>query len=76
MKFNPSMIDSLTNFTPATWTMIVLASGTEDITLTTSLSLTSLSQAVSNPSYTNQLLVYSICNNNLQTTLNNFNYEE
>ena len=65
------MTDFLTNFTLATWTMIVLASGTEDITSTTSLSLTSLSRTVSNPSYTNQTLTYSICNNDLKITLNN-----
>ena len=76
MKFNPSMFDSLTNFTPATWTMNVLASGTEDITSTASLSLTSLSHTVSNPSYTNQSLTYSICNNDSKITLNNFNYKE
>ena len=66
MKFYSSMFNSLTNFTPATWTMNVLASGTEDITSTTSLSLTSLSLTVSNPSYTNQTLTYSICNNDLK----------
>ena len=65
MRFNPSMTDSLTNFTPATWTMNVLASGTEDITSTTSLSLTLSNQGVSNPPYTNQTLTYSICNNDL-----------
>ena len=59
MKYNPSMFDSLTNFTPSTWTMNVLASGTDDITSTTSLSLTSLSRTVSNPSYTNETLTYS-----------------
>ena len=59
MKFYQSMIDSLPNFTPATWTMNVLASGTEDITSTTSLTLTSSSQTVSNPPYTNQTLTYN-----------------
>ena len=59
MKYNPSMFDSLTNFTPSTWTMNVLASGTDDITSTTSLSLTSLSRTVSNPSYTNETLTYN-----------------
>ena len=59
MKFYQSMFDSLTNFSPTTWTMNVLASGTEDITSTTSLSLTSLSNSVSNPTYTNQTLTYN-----------------
>ena len=60
MKFNPSMIDSLTNFIPATWTMNVLASGTDDITSTTSFALASLSNSVSNPTYTNQSLTYNL----------------
>ena len=70
------MFDSLTNFTSASWTMIVLLLGTEDITLTTSLILASLSQTVSNPPYTNQTLTYSICNNDLKITVNNLNFEE
>ena len=53
------MFESVTNFTLATWTMNVLASGTEDIISATSLSLTSLSNSVSNPPYTNQPLTYS-----------------
>ena len=60
VKYNPSMFDSLTNFTSASWTMIVLLLGTEDITLTTSLILASLSQTVSNPPYTNQTLTYNL----------------
>ena len=59
VKYNPSMFDSLTNFNPATLTMNVLLSGTEDITPTTILALTSSSQTVSNPSYTNQTLTYN-----------------
>ena len=59
MKFNPSMIDSLPNFTTATWTMNILAAGTDEITSTTSLTLTLSIQTVSNPSYTNQTLTYS-----------------
>ena len=59
LKFSSSMFDSLPNFTSATWTMNVLASGTEDITSTTSLALTSLSQTVSNPTYTNLTLNYN-----------------
>ena len=70
------MFDSLTNFNPATLTMNVLLSGTEDITPTTILALTSSSQTVSNPSYTNQTLTYSICNNDLKITFNNLNYKE
>ena len=54
------MIDSLTNFSPATWTMDVLASGAEVITSTTSIALTLVSNSVSNPPYTNQSLTYSI----------------
>ena len=65
MKFNPSLLDILPNFTPATWTMDALAPGTEDITPTISLSLTSLSQTVSNPPYTYQTLTYS-CNHKIR----------
>ena len=53
------MIDNLTNFTSATWTMNALASGTEIITLTTNLTLTLVSRMVSTPSYTNQSLTYN-----------------
>ena len=59
MWFNQSMIDILTDFNSATWTMNVLPSGTEDITSATTLTLSSLSNSVSNPSYTNQTLTYS-----------------
>ena len=76
MMSNLSMIDILTNFTSVTWTMNVLASGTEDITSSSSVALTSLSPTVSNSFYTNQSLTYNICNSDLKITLNNINYEE
>ena len=76
MKFNPSMIDNLANFTSSVWTMNVLAPGTDDITHTASLALSPLSNSVSNPLFTNQSMIYSICNNDLEIILNNLNYEE
>ena len=58
LKFNPALIDNLTNFTSASWVMNSLSAGTEDIISSSNMPVFSSTSAVSTYSYPNQTLTY------------------